>query len=149
MTKDQTDPEKTSVLIVQALEEFGPLYRSFVGSHLPKGLSEARLRAMATLASQPEMTISELRQSIGGTAQNATGLVDALEREGYVMRRPHETDRRKTMISLSESARSEISAQRREHRFEVASLFESLSEEDQCTLLSTINRVVLKLKDTG
>lgn len=141
----ETDRE-TARMIVRALEAFGPLYRGYVGKRLPEGVSEARLRALAALATHGEMTMSELRARIGGTAQNVTGIVDALEREGQALRRPHGTDRRKTVIALADAARSDVLDKREGHRAAVAALFDVLPEDERAALLGALNRLISALK---
>lgn len=128
--------------LVEAFEEFGPVYRSHVGSLLPEGVSDARLRALAVLAANGDMTLSELRGHIGGSAQNTTGLVDAMEAEGLVARQAHPKDRRKTVIQLSPNSRQKIMDQRAEHRKHVAKVFGNLSQAEQKTLMTCLEKLV-------
>lgn len=128
--------------LVEAFEEFGPLYRSHVGSLLPEGVSDARLRALAVLAENGDMTLSELRGHIGGSAQNTTGLVDSMEAEGLVARQAHPKDRRKTIIQLSPNSRRQIMEQRAEHRGHVAEVFGNLSQAEQQTLITCLKKLV-------
>lgn len=44
----------------------------------------------------------DLSDELGVTARNVTALVDALEKEGLVRRMPHETDRRATIVELTQ-----------------------------------------------
>lgn len=138
---------QSSLSIVHALEAFGPLYRNHVGRHLPSGVSEARLRALAALAAHGELTMSELREQIGGTAQNVTGIIDALERDGDAVRRQHPTDRRKTVISLADATRTEVLEKREQHREAIAALFETLPEAERQNFHQTLKKLVSHLEE--
>lgn len=91
--------------------------------------------------------MSELRDHIGGTAQNVTGIVDALERDGEAIRRPHTSDRRKTMISIAASTRAEVLSQREDHREAIAALFDALSENERESFHGTLIKLVAELED--
>ena len=51
----------------------------------------------------------EVKREIGVTATNIAALVDALERDGLVTRKPPPKDRRVTLIELTQKAISEMS----------------------------------------
>src|SRR3954465_2419519 len=61
------------------------------------GLSFSRTRAVRRVAAEP-MSMGELAAALGIDRPNATVLVDDLERQGLVRRRPHPTDRRAKMV---------------------------------------------------
>lgn len=65
------------------------------------GLSFARIRAIRRIASSP-MTMGELATKLGIDAPYATLVVDELERQGFVERRPHPTDRRAKLVATTE-----------------------------------------------
>src|SRR4051794_41559479 len=57
------------------------------------GMSFGRTRAIRRLARRP-MSMRELADALGIDPPNATVVVDDLERQGLVQRKPHPTDRR-------------------------------------------------------
>src|SRR3954468_17525851 len=61
------------------------------------GLSFARTRAVRRVADKP-MSMGELAATLDIDRPNATVLVDDLEAQGLVRRRPHPTDRRTKML---------------------------------------------------
>lgn len=63
--------------------------------------------------------------------QAVTGLVDTLEAEGVVMRERHPTDRRKTVIRLSDHARETVKAARSERTEVLAALFGDIPKADR------------------
>jgi DNA-binding MarR family transcriptional regulator len=50
----------------------------------------------------------ELARHLGVTSAAASGIVDRLVARGHVERRPHEADRRRTQVVLTESGRAEV-----------------------------------------
>ena len=64
------------------------------------GMSFGRTRAIRRLAHQP-MSMGELAAVLGIDPPNATTLVDELESQGLVRRRPHPTDRRAKMVETT------------------------------------------------
>jgi DNA-binding MarR family transcriptional regulator len=64
------------------------------------GMSFGRARAIRRLARQP-MSMGELAGVLGIDPPNATVLVDDLESQGLVRRRPHPTDRRAKVVETT------------------------------------------------
>ncbi len=52
--------------------------------------------------------MGDLAEDLGITARTVTTLVDALEREGLLVRLPDPTDRRATLLALTEKARTQF-----------------------------------------
>ena len=52
------------------------------------------------------MLMSELAESLGIDRPNATTLVDSLEEQGLVRRRPHPTDRRAKLVEATRKGKS-------------------------------------------
>jgi DNA-binding MarR family transcriptional regulator len=64
------------------------------------GISFARARAVRRLARQP-MSMRELAAALGIDPPNATVIVDDLEAQDLVRRRPHPTDRRAKLVEAT------------------------------------------------
>ncbi|WP_420176296.1 MarR family transcriptional regulator [Luteococcus sp. OSA5] len=69
-------------------------------------LSESELHALRSL-SRHRLGPAELARHLGVTAAAATGIIDRLVARGHVEREPHPTDRRRTVLSLTEVGRQE------------------------------------------
>ena len=145
MTADQG----FSAELVEALARFIPLWRGHEARFLPQGVSAPRLRVLAALQEHGDLTMGRLRQHVGGSPQNLTGLVDTLERDGAVQRKPHPTDRRRTLVCLANAARAEIAADRALHREMVAGLFAALGPGDQARLLGILQTLTARLEEAG
>jgi DNA-binding MarR family transcriptional regulator len=64
------------------------------------GLSFGRIRALRRIAASPK-TMGEVAAILGVDAPYATLVVDELERQGLVERRPHPTDRRAKLVATT------------------------------------------------
>lgn len=69
------------------------------------GMSFGRARAVRRVAKRP-MTMSELAESLGVDRPNVTVLVDELESQGLVRRRPHPTDRRAKLVEATRKGKA-------------------------------------------
>lgn len=82
----------------------------------PAGLTTARTHLLWVAHHSGPMTQQALARALQVSARNITGLVDALEAGNFVRRSPHPTDRRATLVSLTEQgtrAVTEMEDQRR------------------------------------
>jgi DNA-binding MarR family transcriptional regulator len=69
------------------------------------GLSFLRTRAVRRVADAP-MSMGDLASALGIDRPNATVLVDDLEAQGLVRRRPHPTDRRAKIVEATRKGKS-------------------------------------------
>lgn len=92
-----------------------------------------------------------LSEDLGVTQRNITALVDALQQEGLVRRLPHPTDRRATVIELTEEGSRVMDTLYDAHRGAVAELFQTLSRKDQQELVRLLGllRAGLGREDAG
>jgi DNA-binding MarR family transcriptional regulator len=70
------------------------------------GLSAAEINAMANLADGRTRTVGELSTETGTRATTLTGVLDRLERRGYLIRELDRTDRRSFLLPLTEAGTS-------------------------------------------
>ena len=77
------------------------------------------------------MTMSALRSELGVSATNITALVDALEKEGMVKRRPHKTDRRATLVDLTAKAHKNLDKNCATFKDAVSEIFSDFSSPEQ------------------
>src|ERR671916_2494772 len=124
--------EESSLRLVDEFAAFGPAYMKWVKSRLPdRGMTYARMRLLGALHCHGPQIMTSISDELGVTRRNVTALVDALEEEGLVRRKPHPTDRRATVIELSEQGLETTESMYEGHRAAVSELFVSLSEEDR------------------
>lgn len=76
------------------------------------GLSESELHSLRHLIAGP-LGPNDLARTLGVTSAASSGIVDRLEARGHVSRQPHPTDKRRTVVVISDSGRSEVLAEMR------------------------------------
>jgi DNA-binding MarR family transcriptional regulator len=124
--------EGSSLRLVDEFAAFGPLYMKWVRSRLQDGgMTYARMRLLGALHCNGPQIMSSISDELGVTRRNITALVDALEEEGLVRRKPHPTDRRATVIEMTDKGENTMNRVYDEHRSAVAELFTDLDEEDR------------------
>lgn len=105
------------------------------------------MRIQALLAERGPLAMADIGTATGASAQNVTGLIDALEAEGLIQREPHPTDRRKKLIRLTDDEALRITAERAAHKRKTARLFDCLSETERQHLHDILNRLIGQLAD--
>jgi DNA-binding MarR family transcriptional regulator len=142
--------ESSALQLVDAFAAFGPCYLKWVRSRLQDcGLTYARMRLLGTLHCNGPQIMSSISDELGVTKRNVTALVDALEEEGLVRRRPHPTDRRATVIELTEQGLETTESMYEGHRAAVSELFADLSEEDRRELIRLLGLLREALRREG
>lgn len=139
-----------SVELVEAFSGLGPEYMKWVRSRLrDSGVTHARMRLLRVLCYGGPRIMSGLSEELGVTRRNVTALVDALEGEGLVYRSPHPTDRRATLVGLTDGGEQKARSTNEIYRNLVSELFETLSEQDQRELLRIVGllRTELRLRN--
>ena len=125
-----------SLQLVDKFAGFGPAYMRWVRSRMREpGVSYARMRLLGALHCGGPRIMSGISDELGVTRRNVTALVDGLEEEGLVRRLPHPTDRRATVVELTDEGGCTMDTLYDEHRRSVAELFDKLSEDDQRELV--------------
>lgn len=120
----------------------GPAFIRWAESILEKdGATPKRMYLMGLLYEYGPMMMSSLKDRLGVTATNVTALVDALEKDGFVKRKPHPTDRRATIIELTPKADEFLTNSCTPFKDRVSELFSIFSESEQEALLSFLLRM--------
>ncbi len=83
----------------------------------------------------------DLGVQLGVSPRNMTAMVDALEEAQLVVRRPHPTDRRATLVELSPDGAREAEEALAPRLNAVAELFAEFSPEEQRQFLAALNRL--------
>lgn len=111
-----------------------------------RGLTRARAWLIWQLHHEGPMTQRALSEILRVTPRNVTGLVDALEADGFVARTPHPTDRRATLLTLTTKGESAASELARDYRGGASHLFDGASKDDLSTFVKTLDRVLDRLR---
>ena len=94
------------------------------------GLSPARLSALSVVVFRGPLTLGDLAAAEGVRSATMTGIVNGLEAEGVVRRRPHASDGRAVLIEASAGGRRLLEQARARRIDLVASKLGDLSEAD-------------------
>lgn len=87
------------------------------------------------------MTLTEIAEHIGADAPYTTTIVDKLEAQGFVERRPHPEDRRRKLVTLTAAGQEAVAAANAAWRRPPAALA-ALPEQDLETLAEIFGRLV-------
>ncbi len=136
---------KKADLPVELWQNVSAIYRTAV-KRLNKRLSEDRisfsqfsiLRAIGKFGPMP---MSKLSEHMLVAPANITGLVDRMERKGYVKRRRDQKDRRLFKIELTEKGRQTYEAISEQFWIYVRHVFSSLSDSERVMLLGLLGRI--------
>lgn len=127
--------------LVQLFWMLGPAFTRWAETHMhQEGLTPQRVRLMALLLENGPMMMSGLRNELGVTATNITALVDALEKDGMVARKPHPSDRRATMIELTAKAEKRMTENCSQFKERVSELFSGFSIAEQQQFAAFLDR---------
>jgi DNA-binding MarR family transcriptional regulator len=147
MSRTKSDEDRLTEL-VDAFTELGPTWVRWVNACLPSdAVSYVRMRLLTALERDGELSMGELATGLGVTPRRVTVLVEALEADGLVERRPHPADRRSTLVTITDGGLKAQRAGWEQHRAEVAQAFGDLSLPQQKQLL-TISKALTRAMQT-
>jgi DNA-binding MarR family transcriptional regulator len=129
------------------LLEIGELFRddmarAFEGT----GLTVSRTHLLWVLAGTGPSTQQALANAMQVSARNITGLVDALEGAGYVKRSPHPTDRRATIVSLTDAGEAAMSDMARDHAKLSQDLLDAVDPADRAGFTRGLDAIAARLR---
>jgi DNA-binding MarR family transcriptional regulator len=113
------------------------------------GLTTSRAEVIYLLAREGTLVQRELAQALGCTPRHVTGLVDALQNDGLVERRPHPSDRRAVSVVLTEHG-ADIAGWMTSSRQESArAILGDLPDDDLATFVRVADRILHKVTPSG
>jgi DNA-binding MarR family transcriptional regulator len=117
----------------------GEQYRRAASSKL--GLTISESQAVSYLLARGPMGQTELGQELGFNTSSTTALVDRLERSAIAKRTPHPTDRRRSIVELSEAGLTNLG----EVRDWVTSAFDDITAESLRGLTDALRSIATSL----
>jgi DNA-binding MarR family transcriptional regulator len=88
--------------LVEDTAAFAHAYLRWIDAQAAEGLTLPRLLLVERLDCKGPAMMRTLADELGLSPRNMTALVDSLEAEDLVRRKPHPTDRRATVVELTE-----------------------------------------------
>lgn len=110
-------------------------------------ISQGRFTVLMLLMNREEAcgmqrTPAELAEMAGVTRATMTGLIDTLERDGFVKREPDPSDRRMMSVNLTPSGEAFLAKFLPEHFRRTAALMARLTEAERKTLVHLLGKVL-------
>jgi DNA-binding MarR family transcriptional regulator len=135
--------------LVGALAQFAQAYLRWIDANTDPGLTFLRLRLIERLNEHGPAMMRTLADELRLTPRHMTALVDALEQEHLVARRPHPTDRRATVVELTASGCEAANAVLLPRMNAIAGLFDELTAEEMAELEALVGKLLAALRDRG
>jgi DNA-binding MarR family transcriptional regulator len=133
---------------VGRLFEIALLLGDALGQGLAEGgLTVARAELLWRLRGRGSITQRQLSQELRCTPRNVTGLVDGLEASGLVDRRPHPTDRRATLVTLTGAGSAVVASMDQGYQQTAAELFGDFDDAELDAFSEGLGRVLERLRD--
>ena len=102
--------------------------------HPDNDLSIAQMVVLGLLVRMGDLPVGELARAERVQPPSMTRTVNCLESDGYVVRRPHDTDGRQVVVSLTEAGRAAVLADRQRRDAWLARQLSRLSPAERATL---------------
>jgi DNA-binding MarR family transcriptional regulator len=100
-------------------------------------ISFAQFFLLSYLASSKELTMTDIARKMGHSTAAATGLVDRLEKLGYMERTHAIDDRRKVMVRVTSKGLDLVSRLRDELQVQIADAMAETSTNDAASFMSS------------
>ncbi|MFI5618020.1 MarR family winged helix-turn-helix transcriptional regulator [Streptomyces sp. NPDC051567] len=137
------DADPQAVLVAVRLMAAGARLGQATEVHFSRfGLSTGRYRLLADLEdSDGEKSPSRLAAGLGVSRATVTGLVDALEKEGLVLRRPSAQDGRGAVVVLTARGARRLRELAPDHFRRLQAMVAELSVAERTVFLDLLSRV--------
>jgi len=111
------------------------------------GMSYARGRVVAALHASGPVLMRALSEAVGVTPRTITGLVDALEADGWVERRAHPSDRRATIVAITPAGQAAFARLLEGYQGLAKDLVSGIPVADQERALHVIDHISARLDE--
>jgi DNA-binding MarR family transcriptional regulator len=112
-----------------------------------RGITLARAAVVVLVDRQGASTQRALSRALRVTPRNITGLVDALEEEGLVVRAPHPSDRRATLVTLTKRGSALARALRRDQDGFASRLFADVDAAEVDAFTRVLDHVLARIEE--
>jgi DNA-binding MarR family transcriptional regulator len=114
-----------------------------------QGLTHAGWQVLLALWKDDNLTQREVADRVYVTQATVTGVVDTLEREGFVTRTRDETDRRVVRVALTKDGRRRLERTFKTVAAEMAPVFEDMTPREEQVVRRFLTRTVERLRESG
>ena len=135
------ETESRAALIAQTAR-FSAAFQRWVEARGVGGRSYPQLRLLRELQCHGPAIMRELAAELGASPRNMTAIVDVLEQAGLVVRRPHPTDRRATIIELSPAGSQVAECELGPRLDAMAGIFAGLTEAERDQFSAVLTKLM-------
>ncbi|MDQ3931648.1 MAG: MarR family transcriptional regulator [Actinomycetota bacterium] len=132
----------------KVFELAGTLGELMLLSLAERDLTPARAEVLLVLRGSGPVVQRRLSQALRCTPRHVTNLVDDLEAAGLVVRRPHPTDRRATLVELTERGAAVAARLATERRDAAHALLGDVPADDLATFVAVADQVLERVEAT-
>lgn len=105
-------------------------------------LTRQQIELLYVLSQQEQLSIKELSTITANTSSATTQLVEGLVRQGFLLRKQGQTDRRTVYVALSAEGKKRFSKFNALHMEFMSNFFENLSESELQTLITIFKKII-------
>ena len=132
--------------LLQLSARFSQLFLRRLDSRPPGGLTYPRLRVLEALHCQGPAKMKTLADALGLSARNLTAVADSLETEGLLRRVAHPSDRRATMLELTDAGQAAADCSLVPRLVQISGVFDELSPTERDNLRATLAALVATME---
>lgn len=134
--------------LLELTARFAHSFLRWVDARPSGGLTFPRLRVLEALHCQGPAKMKTLADSLGLSARNLTSVADSLEGDGLLRRVAHPSDRRATLLELTDEGQAAADESLVPRLAEISRLFDELSPTSRHDLRTTLTALVTAM-DSG
>ena len=147
MTQPEVDERTQADRALEQVFELTEVMSEFMQFGLnERGLTPARAEVIYKLRRAGAMTQRQLSDALRVTPRNVTGLLDGLQAQGFIHRGSHPTDRRATLVTLTDDGLAVADALAGAHREFAETLFAAVRPRELATFIRTLEHVLEGLR---
>jgi DNA-binding MarR family transcriptional regulator len=143
--------EATSLALMDAFAAFLRAYkvrtRTILSEVSSRESTPSRVMVVVVLRKSGPLPMGTIASHLGLPKSNITALVDDLEAEGVLRRKPDEDDRRITQVELTAKGRALCAREYDAYEKSLAALFDVLPKAERAAMLSGFERLTRGLQE--
>jgi DNA-binding MarR family transcriptional regulator len=139
-------PERAAVM--HSAMVFSAGFQRLVNHVGTDGLNYPRLRLLELLHCRGPHMMRELADELGLSPRNVTAAVDALEADALVRRTAHPSDRRATLVELTDEGFHAAEQELAPRLVAISDLFSELTKTEQRQLTALLDRLAVALRQS-
>ena len=109
------------------------------------GLSPAQMHAIEIIGQEKSLRMKELAEKMGVTTGSLTVMVDRLEQNGFLARKPHESDRRSFLVVLTDKGKKHFKKHHQYHLKLTQDAMAALSPAEQQQFAAALAKILQRL----